>query len=308
MKRFLLLCPWFALLAFPLVEVSAHAITRSRVPKLRDWQAAAAYVKPRVGPRDLVSVAPAWADPLLREVLGAQIDLPMAGRSDTSFYERLWSLSIRGARPAEAPPDETQLLEQRAFGRVQVALWSLGKSRVRFDFARELARAEVSVLRGDGERACEWRTQRAGRGGALGAGVLAPRDRFVCKGEGVWVAPVVMEDLDLQPRYCVYQPALGQGGRLRVRFREVPLGDQLVLYAGVYYEHERMREGGPIELHVNLDGRRAAALTHRDGDGWKRLALPTARGTAELGFEVTANEPRRRHFCWSATTRDGSAR
>ena len=131
-KRFLLLCPWFALLAFPLVEVSAHAITRSRVPKLRDWQAAAAYVKPRVGPRDLVSVAPAWADPLLREVLGAQIDLPMAGRSDTSFYERLWSLSIRGARPAEAPPDETQLLEQRAFGRVQVALWSLGKSRVRF--------------------------------------------------------------------------------------------------------------------------------------------------------------------------------
>ena len=61
------------------------------------------YVKPRLRPRDLVSVAPDWADPLLREVLGTDIDLAMAGRSDTSFYERLWSLSIRGARPAEAP-------------------------------------------------------------------------------------------------------------------------------------------------------------------------------------------------------------
>ncbi len=307
MKRFLLLCPWFALLAFPLIEVSAHAITRARVPPLRDWQAAAAYVKPRVRPRDFVTVAPAWADPLLREVLGAQIDLPMAGRSDDSFYERLWSLSIRDARPAEAPADKRQLLEQRAFGRVQVALWSLGASPVRFDFARELRRAEVSVLRGDDERTCEWRTQRAGRGGALGAGVLAPRDRFVCKGEGVWIAPVVMEDLELQPRYCVYQPGLGRD-RVRVRFRDVPLGDQLVVYAGLYYEHERMRQGGPIELRVSLDGRPATTLVHRDGDGWKRLALPTARGTGEVGFEVLANDPKRRHFCWSATTRDGSAR
>lgn len=307
MKRFLPLIPWLALLAFPLLEVSAHAVTRARVPPAADWQAAAALVRSQWKASDLVTVAPAWADPLLRRVLGDRIDLAMAGRSDTAGYERLWVVSIRGAQSPEVPARGAPLLD-RHFGKVRVALWELGANRVRYDFVREFARARVRLDGPRGSEDCQLRKQRPQRGGALGAGVLAPAERFMCQGaRGPWVAPVVMEDLDLAPRYCLYQPPAGSE-RLRVTFPDVPLGDTLVLYAGLYYEHERMRQGKPIELRVAIDGRRVAKLTHRDGDGWKPLRIPTRGGSGEVSFEVRGKESRGRHFCWAGSTRDEGQR
>jgi hypothetical protein len=121
------------------------------------------------------------------------------------------------------------------------------------------------------------------------------------------VGAVVMEDLDLQPRYCVYQAPL-PGERLRVTFRGVPLGGRLQLYAGLYYEHERMREGGAIELRVDVNGERLGKLVHHDGDGWKPLSLATTPGPSDISFEVVAKDGRQRHFCWSASAREGEPR
>jgi hypothetical protein len=304
-KRLLPYVPWIALLAFPVLEVSAHAWTRARVPATSEWRAAAAFVRAAQQPRDLIVAAPPWSDPVLRQVLGDRIDLAMAGRSDTAAYERLWALSIRGARPAEAPARAPAF--ERRFGRVRVLRWDLGPSRVRYDFVRELPAAEVRWLSHKGAGRCEYRSRGLPRGGGLGNGVLAPRRRFGCEA-GVragWVAPVVMEDLDLQPRYCVYHPPANRE-RIQVAFRDVPLGDHLQLYAGLYYEHERMRQGGPIALRVQIDGRDAGVLTHRDGDGWKPLTIATGGGRGDVVFEVSAPEPRRRHFCWAASTRAGA--
>jgi hypothetical protein len=304
-KRDLAAVALIAVLFFALFEVGAHVLARSRVPKPEDWRAAAGFVRSQLRPRDLIVAAPGWTDPLLREVLGDRIDLPMVGRSDTAAYERLWSLSIRGARPREAPPGPPSL--QRSFGRVLVRRWELGDSPVSYDFAEHLPRAQVSASEGGAPRPCPLRRFGPPRGGGLGVGVLPPEQRFGCGSgaHGAWVASVVLEDLALTARHCVYAAPTGPEP-LRVAFEDVPLGERLVLYGGLYYEHERMREGGPVSLRVLVDGREAGRMLHRDGDGWKRMELAMARGRGEVAFEVSAPDPRRRSFCWSATIRTGS--
>jgi hypothetical protein len=305
-KRFLAAAPWIALLAFALCEVAAHAATRARVPDRQDWVAAARFVRAQLAPGDLITSAPGWTDPLLREVLGDRIDLAMAGRSDDAAYQRVWSLSIRGARARELQGRVPDV--QRSFGRVRVERAALGASPVLFDFASALRTAEVAHGPSDNARVCRLGELAPGRGGGLGLGALAPRERFEC-GRGAWVAAVVLEDLALQPRHCVRQPPI-QRGPLRVRFRDVPLGQRLVFYGGLYYEDERMRRGPDVHAHVRLHAnggeRQLLHMTHVDGDGWKRLEVATGGGRADVTVEVSSSSTHKRTFCWSASTRSGA--
>jgi len=289
-----------ALLAFALCELVAHAVTRARVPAPRDFRPAASFVRGAFQPGDLIVAAPGWADPLVREALGDLIDLKMAGRSDTAGYDRLWVVSIRGARAAETPRSPPEI--ERGFGRVRVQRYRLGTKSVAFDFVEQLPRAKVSV----GGRDCPWRGLGPSRGGGLGVGALPPPQRFACEGaRGTWVGSVVQERLELLPRYCVHA-APSAGGALRIAFEDVPLGERIVAYAGLYYEDERMREGGPVQMRVLVAGREAGTLVHADGEGWKRLQLATGGGTGEVAFEVSAPDVRRRGFCFAASTRSGS--
>jgi hypothetical protein len=304
-KRLLARAAWLALPLFALCEVAAHAATRARVPERADWVDAARFVRSQLAPGDLITSAPGWTDPLLREVLGDRIDLAMAGRSDDAGYERVWSLSIRGARAAELQRRVPDV--QRSFGRVRVERAALGASPVLFDFTRALRSAEVASGPRERERSCRLGELAPGRGGGLGLGALAPRERFEC-GRGAWVAAVVLEDLALQPRYCVRQPPV-ERGPLRVRFRDVPLGQRLVFYGGLYYEDERMRRGADVHARVLASvgdaTRELLKMTHRDGEGWKRLELATGGGRADVTVEVTSSSTNKRTFCWAASTRTG---
>jgi hypothetical protein len=301
-KRAFAVLPWIALVAFALLEVTAHAYTRARVPDHGDFEAAARFVRTELRARDLIAAAPAWTDPIVRQVLGERIDLAMAGRSDSAGYERLWALSIRGARPHEAPAVAPELT--RDFGRVQVLRWPLGPSPVLYDFVEHVREAQVAAFDRTQAHACAWREYSAPRGGGLGFGVLPPVQRFGCEPtrRGTYVAPVVMEDLGITPRRCVLQAPYGSDP-LRVAFSNVPLGRRIVLYGGIYYEHERMREGADVLLRVAIDGREAGRMRHSDGDGWKRVEIATSPGSGEVAFEVTTRHPHKRTFCWAATTR-----
>ena len=139
-------------------------------------------------------------------------------------------------------------------------------------------------------------------------GVLAPRDRFVCKGEGAWVAPVVMEDLDLHPRYCVYQPPIGRD-RLRVRFRDVPLGDRARALRGALLRaraHARRRPDRAAGEHRRPSPRRT--LVHRDGDGWKRLALRDSARERRDQLRGRGGRAAAPPLLLGATARDAEAR
>src|SRR5690349_10489125 len=85
-------------------EVVALAVRAQRLPPESDWLEAAQLVRGQLESSDAITVAPAWADPLLRLYLGDRITPRIAGRSDLASFERLWVLSIRGHESPEAPP------------------------------------------------------------------------------------------------------------------------------------------------------------------------------------------------------------
>ena len=297
---------WLLLLIVPAFEVLAHAGIVARVPDPEDYRAAADFVRSQLRPLDLITSAPSFTDPLLREHLGDRIPLAMAGRSDNAGYERMWVISARGALPPDAPDADAEL--EREFGALRVLRYKLGKSSVLLDLVQALPSAEVSIFR-DGEfRRCPRRTGGTPRGGGLGRPVLLPiAERFECDPKQPWLfaGSIVMEDLSNSPRYCVWQHPQGRDP-VRVRYADVPLGEQLVFYGGIYYEHERMRRGGPVQVDISIDGRRRGGMTHRDGEGWTRIAVATGTSESQRGevqIDVRAPDPGQRSFCWSASTR-----
>ncbi|MBX3271431.1 MAG: hypothetical protein KF729_14285 [Sandaracinaceae bacterium] len=297
---------WLALLAVAIVEIVGHYVVQSRVVTDADWARASARVRTAWEPGDLIVPAPEWSDPLVRRELGDLLSLSDAGRSDVSRYRRLWTMSIRGHRPREAPDGPPEHVE--VVGPITILRWALHPERVRYDFLEHVESAEVAL----GDRACRWDRGRP-RGGGLGAGPIEAGERHLCdpRRPWLWVGTTVMEDLELRPRHCIWQHAAAPEA-VSATFRDVPLGDRLVLAAGLYYEHERTLERGPVEVGVFLEGVEIGRLVHRDGDGWKELSFSTrvpARGAREVGtvrVEVTAPDPHLRSLCWAATTREGA--
>ncbi|HET8933092.1 MAG TPA: hypothetical protein VFN67_06635 [Polyangiales bacterium] len=298
-----------ALFALPLGELSAHALIRARVPALSDYTAAVSFIREQLQPHDLITSAPSFIDPIVRWQVGDKIPLAMAGRSDTAGYERLWVISIRGELPPEAPRSEPEL--RQSFGRVEVLRYRLKKQPVLFDFVAEWPRAEASILQNGSWKPCPLRKGGAARGGGLGKGVLMPvGKRFECDPRVPWlfIADVVLEDLDNQPHHCIWQHPQGDDP-VQLTFHGVPLGEALVFYGGIYYEHERMRKGGPIEATISVDGQVLGQFKHVDGDGYRMLRLDTralGKSTGDVTVAVRAHDPKARSFCWSASTR-GSA-
>jgi len=298
---------WALILVFAIFEVVAHAFTRARVPSCDDWRQAAAYLRANYREHDAITVAPAWADPILRWVIGDRIALSDAGSSDLNAYKRLWALTIRGALPTEAPVGEPD--SKQRFGRVELLRWDLLRSTVLYDLTREIKRAEVSIVQRGAEKRCPLLRSRPPPGGGLGQGVLAPQERFVCDSARpwLWVAPIVIEDLELKPRYCIWQHPAGEEP-IRVTFHNVPLGETIRFYAGLYYEDERYRKGGPVHAVILVNGEKVAEMVHRDGDGYKALTASTQKRTNKtetgvIAIEVTAPQTHKRSFCWAASVR-----
>jgi hypothetical protein len=293
------------LLLLPLGELTAHALIVAHVPALGDYRAAAQFIRSELQPRDLITSAPDYLDPILRWQLGDRMPLAMAGRHDNAAYERMWVMAIGGARPADAPRGEPEL--QRSFGEVQVLRYRLAKSAVLFDFVAQWPKAQASLVHDGASQACPLRTGGVPRGGGLGRGVLMPvAKRFECDAHRPWlfVSDVVLEDLDNRPRHCIWQHPQGEEPVV-LRFDDVPLGAALVFYGGIYYEHERMREGGPIEAIISVDDVPLATFQHHDGDGFRALRIDTSKlgkATGNVSVAVRAPEPKSRSFCWAATT------
>lgn len=299
---------WWVVGLVALFELVALGVIRHRVPRESDWQRAARTLRHSFRSGDLVVAAPAWADPWLRHVLADRLPLEAAGRSDLAPYRRLWALSIRGARPAEAPATPPEFAHR--FGPVTLLRWALPKDeKVIFDLTSALERAEVVRLQAGEALPCPLQEFPFAMGGGLGGGPMAPRRRFVCDPARpwLWVAPSVLEDEALQPRYCVWQHPAGPEP-IRVRLPKVPLGDRLVLYGGLYYEHAHFRESSPVELRLLVDGEERRRIRYAPGEGWKRSVIEWqsrdryfAEGDVEI--EVKADNPHFRGFCWAATTR-----
>jgi hypothetical protein len=80
-----------------------------------------------------------------------------------------------------------------------------------------------------------------------------------------------------------------------------------VLYAGLWWEHERSLDGGDVAMTIRVDGEEIGRGVHHDGDGWSRMeaAIPEARrgSRGSVSFAVTAESPYHRTYCWAGTMR-----
>ncbi|HEX5657894.1 MAG TPA: hypothetical protein VFX59_11900 [Polyangiales bacterium] len=301
--------PWWLLfLGLAIAEVVALGVREHRVPVESDWSAAAEHVRAQLGPKDAVTVAPGWADPLLRLYLGDRLTLRISARSDLDAFERLWVLSIRGARAPDAPARQPDYEE--TVGRVRIERYDLGRSTVLLDFADALSTAHVEMIQEGASVSCPLRTfPPSVLQGGLGGGVVAPRQRFQCDFDRpwLWVGTTVIEALDLAPHRCIWNHPQGKEP-MAITYRQIPLGPRIVLHGGLDYHDERDANKAPVKLRVFLDGKEVADLMHRDGDGMKRweIDLRKTLGTAipvkgDLRFEVTTPEAFRRSFCWTGS-------
>jgi hypothetical protein len=309
---------WLVFLGLAVVEIVGHFVLRARVVDEEEWHRAAALVRREWRSGDLIVASPGWSDPIVRAELGDLIELEDAGRSDIAQYERLWTLSIRGFRPEEAPDHAPEL--DRQIGPVRVLRWDLTPDAVLYDFTEHVPEARVVLAEGAVETPCRWERNGRPSGGGLGAGPITPAYRHACdpRRSWLWVGTTIQDDLDLRPRYCIWQhPAAGQ--TVRATFPSVPLGERLVLYGDIYYEHERWIDPephnahAPVHVSVRVDGVEIGRMIHNDGDAWKRLIASTrmpnrTRDRGDVSIEVTSPDPNLRTFCWSATTRGPEAR
>ena len=100
-----------------------------------------------------------------------------------------------------------------------------------------------------------------------------------------------------------------------VTFHNVHLGRSLVLFAGLDYNHERDGKGPPVTLRALVDGQEIGRMVHRDGDGMKRIEIPThLKGRAvgnhhgDLRIEVTSPKAYHRSLCWAGAIHDATRR
>ncbi|MCA9580434.1 MAG: hypothetical protein KC416_01490 [Myxococcales bacterium] len=302
---------WIVPLAVALWELVAHVTIQQGVVTEEDWRRAAEVVKADVRPKDLIISAPEWTDPMLRLVLGDHISVAAAGRSDLAPFERVWALSIRGVDPEGAPPGEPAM--DRQVGKIRVRRWDLGPSPVVYDFVEHALSAKVSLSVEGAFKPCPLEKMPKATGSGLGKGPAKPEHRFVCDRKRRWLDVVVttIQDLDLEPRHCIWQRPPGQAP-LRMVFDEVDSGDRLVVHSGLYYRHERHRTGADVRLRISsVDETGAETLigssVHRDGDGFvtQQYRLSNTAEPLRLAFDVSADHPKQRGFCWSGNVRRG---
>jgi hypothetical protein len=300
--------------AVGILELGTHVVqTHSAVPD-SDWLSARDYVGTQLKPDDLVSVAPRWADPIGRELLGPEIaTLEREARPDESRFPRAFEVSIRGAHDASL--DGWRQTDERRFGGVMVrTLENPDPVHVLDDLVSLVGAQRTQVSRVDGDRTvdCPF-THTSPLSGGLGSGPALPAARFVCPNAGL-VAASVAADLDYRPRRCIYAMPPGGRGLMRIRFLGVHLGRALHGHHGLYVEAERNKSGAPITLTFRVGGSTVGSVVHQDGEGWKPFEFDTSElaaearkddpeGRVDLVAEIGAGNSDRRMYCFEADTR-----
>ncbi|GMV18218.1 MAG: hypothetical protein HS104_01215 [Polyangiaceae bacterium] len=296
---------WLAVPLAGLVELSLHYFFANRAPRVEEWAGLREPVAALRQAEELVVVAPRWADPLARQALGdALMPLRDVARPDESGYARAIEISSLGERAPELRGWRTVAESKR--GRFTLrTLENPAPERVVFDFADHVKPEHLSVF--EGQAPCAWNPRAPVSTGGLGGNPTFPAERFMCPG-GEWFfagVTVIDDHMEYRPRRCIWAHP-PQGGPLRLRFANVPLGKQIRGYGGMPWLVFRDSVGAPpIELEVRVGGQSIGTYVHRDEAGFAPFSFDTGRQgqSAEVEIEVRSSSAKDRHFCFQADSR-----
>jgi hypothetical protein len=279
---------WSLLLGFVpllgLAELGLHRYLAARPPDSADYAALAPQLAKLKQPGVPVVVAPAWAEPLVRQAAAPAFPIAELTRPDDTAFVGFLEVSLLGAHAPELAG--FTLTKSQQIGKFQLS-WRKNPEPdpVRFDFvsAVDLGEVEIFAELSGVRRACAVTQRSRTATGGLHGHVAYPRTRHECPG-GRIVAMTLIEDQAYRPRRCVLTQ-LPDNGRIVLRFNSVPATGRLVGFTGFSYFLERDNDADVAELSVSEVGQPLGQRRAAGARGWSRFELP--RGGTPGAIEVS---------------------
>lgn len=299
---------WFIVPVVALSELVAHLWISVRAPNPSEWAAIAGPVRRLATPGSALVVAPRWAEPLARHVLGDEL-WPIAdlARPNDSGVRQVVEISLFGATdPATATWPVERQLSQGPFH--FTSRKNPHYEPAQFSLVDAVRRAEANVFRRvDGARyPCTWRQNLAPSTGGLHGHVAFPRERYMCgRGQDEFVGVTLIDDDRYEPRQCVWVQAPREGEQW-LSIDDAPFGRKLDLYAGSSYFLMRDGTSAPVTIEAFVDGSPAGKAVYHDPDGWSHFAFGTPKSAGQRGrleLKISSQQAGGRSVCLAAETR-----
>lgn len=113
---------------------------------------------------------------------------------------------------------------------------------------------------------------------------------------------IELAEVGFAPHRCI-QVVPSPGSPVRITFRNLRLGSQLVGYVGLADVFTRRDIRAPGKLAVEIGGQVVATATAGVDDGWVKLTAPTSPGFSDVTFVASATAPQRL-ICFAAEARE----
>lgn len=285
-----------------LAELGLQQYLARRAPDFDDYAALAPRLVKLKEPGMPIVVAPAWAEPLVRQAAPTLFPLAEQTRADDSGFASFLEVSVLGKSAPEL--DGFSVRRTERFGKFQLSVRENPQpDRVSFDFVTAVDQGEVEIFTdlGGQRQPCQPLPRAHTQTGGLHGHVAYPRQRYEC-GDGHFVGVTLIEDATYRPHRCVLTQ-LPPDGSVVLRFSSVSAGQRLVGFAGFSYFLERDDQAETVELSVREAGQALGRYRAVGADGWARFELLRGAQTGSVEVDVRRLERRAGDFCFALEAR-----
>lgn len=285
-----------------LAELGLHRYLAARPPEFADYAALAPELLKLKQTGVPVVVAPAWAEPFVRQAAAAAFPVAELTRPDDTAFIGFLEVSLLGAHAPELAG--FALTKSLQIGKFQLSWRQNPKpDPVQLDFVSAVERGEVEVFTElDGvRRPCPVTQRPRTSTGGLHGHVAYPRVRHECPG-GRLVAVTLLEDQAYRPHRCVLTQ-LPDTGHIVLRFGSPPPTARLIGFTGFSYFLERDEQMDEAELSVSEAGEPLGRRRVAGARGWSRFELSRSGTPGAIEVSVRRLVHSAGDFCFALEAR-----
>jgi hypothetical protein len=300
---------WLSIPLLGLAELGAHQYFSKRFPQVEEWRALKVEVAALKQDRDLIVIAPEWAEPMARSALSDSL-MPVAdvARPDEAGYRRAIEVAAIGnvnplvaSWPVSAEKKAGKfVLRTRTNPAFRPPLYVLTDHALPPDLS-----ASERVASGE-LRPCRYGTRPPSSSSGLLSPPAFPRQRFACgPAEAEFVGSTIIEDQNYRARRCLWANP-SPGGLLILNFADVPIGTELYGYFGFSFFRFRDQGWPAVSASFSIDGVTLGSHSHLPESGWQPFRFSTVQfqGAArEVRIEIFGAHSRELELCFYAATR-----